>query len=435
MPLVLPPFGHGFSRLLASPTPEREEELLRWRPRALTILIWVALLSRLPHMYFLIAGPLSDSLRPMAAMAGAIFLANLTIALARRMNHSLRAWLFLIFQSTTAVMMLLRLGLSGIGRTLLVVPPIYALVLLGRRSGLLWAALSLLLFTAVSALVARGVLAHTLLLEQDSTEPKVWFSAGVGLLTIIVPVSVLLERFVALLQRISDSERAARERLEVETKERQLLEVALMETSERERNAVGHELHDGVCQQLTGALLRCQVAQRSLSEKDAPLAGHLGAIVDLLDESLSQAHDLARGLSPGELEPGALGPAIRELARWVRETHELVCEFKTDEGCGNGLDATACAQVYRIAQEAVTNALKHGKPSHLWIRLLNDPAGVRLEVENDGRSLQSENSSGMGLRIMRNRAERAGGRLALEPRPSGGLILQCIVPTPLTVRT
>ncbi len=404
-----------------------EDGLLRWRPRALTILIWVTFFARLPHTLNTVLGPVSGTMGPLARIAVPFHLAYLGLALARRMNHVLRAWAFLCLQSASVVILLLGLGLSGMGRMLLVVQPIYALVLLGRRPGLIWAALSLLLYAAVTAAVGCGVLAHTLLLEQNSTKLGVWVVSGSSLVAVILPSAVLLERFLALLQRTSDSEHAAHRRLEAETRERRLLDVALMETSERERTVVGHELHDGVCQQLTAAMLRCQVLQRTLREKDAPEAGPLRAIVDLLDESLSHAHDLARGLSPGDLEPGALGPALRDLARRARETRDLVCEVEED-GCGAGVDRTVAMQLYRIAQEAVTNALKHGDPGHVWIRLLRDEAGVRLEVENDGRSLRSDNGAGMGVRIMRNRAARAGGELTLGARPEGGTTLRCSAP-------
>ncbi len=417
------------ARLLNDPNTDQDGELARWRPRALTVLTWVALLSHLPHMLYLVVGPFTEALGPMAWLAAAVFVAVLGLALAPRMNHVLRAWLFLSFESVTTVSLLLRLGFSGMGRTLLIVPPIYALVLLGRRSGLIWAGLSALMYAGVTVLAARGVLEHTLLVQLDSTKAGVWLSGGAGLLTVLVPVSVLLDRFVALLWRVSESERATRQCLEMETWERRLLDVALLETSERERKVLGHELHDGVCQQLTGALLRSQVVLRTLREQQSPEASQVRAVVDLLDESLSQAHELAQGLSPGELPPGALGPALRDLARRVRETHELGCEFQEDGFSGQVAQAAA-TQLYRIAQEAVTNALKHGKPNQVWIRLVGDRGAVRLEVENDGQSPGTASAAGMGLRIMRGRAEQVGGTLALQSRPEGGALLQCMAPLP-----
>jgi signal transduction histidine kinase len=331
-------------------------------------------------------------------------------------------------------MLLLQIGLLGVGRLMLIVLPIYALVLLGRRPGLVWLGLSLSIFVVVTALVTQGALNQTLLFHEDPAAPKAWHGASLGLFQTLLTVSVLVERFLALLQRTFEAERTARQRLEVETRERQFLEVALLETSDRERKDLGRDLHDGICQQITGALLRCQVAQKELRAKELPEASHLRAIVELLDDSLSQAHDLARGLSPGDLEQGGLGPALKELARRVRETHELACEFE-DDGGGGALDPAAATQLYRVAQEAVTNALKHGNPRHVWIRIRTDPAGVRLEVENDGRSLDLNNPAGMGQRIMRNRAERVGGRLELKPRAGSGVLLQCVAPLSRKVAT
>lgn len=413
--------------LAAAPAVEPGGELLRWRPRALTILIWVAILARLPHSLLTLVGPFAKTLSPMSALVGPMLAAYVALALARKMDHARRAWLFLALQSVSTVILLLGLGLSGMGRLMLLVLPIYALVLLGRREGLIWLGLSVALYAGVTAAVARGVLAHTMSFPQNSTDARVWLAGMPGLLATSVPVCVLLERFLALLQRISDAERAGRARLQLETRERRLLESALLETSERERSAVGHELHDGVCQQLTAARLRCQVFARGFGDEQQPEAEHLRQIVDLLDESLGQAHELARGLSPGELDAGALAPALQEIVRRVRERNELDCALEHD-GRGEQVDRAVATQLYRIAQEAVTNALKHASPSRIWIRLLADPVGVRLEVENDGRALGAQGSSGMGVRIMRSRAERVGGALALEARVGGGALVRCVAP-------
>ncbi|HEY3452740.1 MAG TPA: sensor histidine kinase [Myxococcales bacterium] len=426
--------GRRLSRLFSAPDSAQEDELTSWRRKALTILIWVGLLSRVPHLYLLVAAPHFQELRPMRPLTGVLFLVSVWLGLARGMNHALRAWLYLSAVAVTATMLLLQIGLLGVGRLMLIVLPIYALVLLGRRPGLVWLGLSLSIFVVVTALVTQGALNQTLLFHEDPAAPKAWHGASLGLFQTLLTVSVLVERFLALLQRTFEAERTARQRLEVETRERQFLEVALLETSDRERKDLGRDLHDGICQQITGALLRCQVAQKELRAKELPEASHLRAIVELLDDSLSQAHDLARGLSPGDLEQGGLGPALKELARRVRETHELACEFE-DDGGGGALDPAAATQLYRVAQEAVTNALKHGNPRHVWIRIRTDPAGVRLEVENDGRSLDLNNPAGMGQRIMRNRAERVGGRLELKPRAGSGVLLQCVAPLSRKVAT
>jgi signal transduction histidine kinase len=288
----------------------------------------------------------------------------------------------------------------------------------------------LLLFGGVVVLAARGVLAHTVLMQQDSLALQNWAAAGVGLLSAIVPPTVLVERFVALLQSFIRAERVARERLEAETQEKQLLQLALAESSERERQSLGRELHDSVCQQITAALLCCRVMQRVQRNQPDSEAAHLETIMGLLDDALSEAHDLARGLSPGNEHPGQLGNALRELARQVRETHEVACDVQ-DDGSGAGLPPDVAIQLYRIAQEAVLNALKHAAPGHVSIRLARDAGGLRLEVENDGRVLQTPVVPGRGVRIMRGRAERVGAALSVEPRTGtgvGGAVVRCVVP-------
>lgn len=223
------------------------------------------------------------------------------------------------------------------------------------------------------------------------------------------------------------AQRRARRRIEAESLERRVLERALLDTAERERQSVGHELHDGVCQQISGALLRCRVVERTLASRKAPEVEHLRAMADMLDASLRDAHELAQGLSPGELDPGTVASAIQELARRVRENFEAACEYE-DDGCGTRVDGPAATQLYRITQEAVTNALKHGNPSTIWIDLRQEGQTIRLTVENDGRDLSEGRPQGMGQRIMRYRAELIGGRITLDTRKGGGVRLVCTIP-------
>lgn len=223
------------------------------------------------------------------------------------------------------------------------------------------------------------------------------------------------------------AQREGRRRIQAEAMERRFLERSLLETAERERRSIGHELHDGVCQQITGALLRCRVAERSLGAREVPEVAHLQVMADLLDSSLGEAHALAQGLSPGDLEPGALGAALTELARRTRERFEVACEF-TEDGSGAAVDGPATTQLYRIAQEAVNNALKHAAPQGVWIGLHREDGRILLSVEDDGRGLGSGQPTGMGQRIMRYRAELIGGVISLGPRPGGGTRLVCAAP-------
>jgi signal transduction histidine kinase len=226
--------------------------------------------------------------------------------------------------------------------------------------------------------------------------------------------------------------REARLRIEAEVKERRFLERALLDTSERERRSIGHELHDGVCQQISGALLRCRVAERSMRDREAPELPHLQAVTDLLDASLGETHNLAQGLSPSDLTPGSLGSALEELARRTRETHEVLCEVEED-GCSTHLDGPITTQLYRIAQEAVANALKHGHPEEIRISLRSEADRIYLRIENDGLPLGTTHSKiqigGMGQRIMRYRAELIQGILILESLDQGGVVLTCSIPS------
>jgi len=255
--------------------------------------------------------------------------------------------------------------------------------------------------------------------------------AAYGLLsldTFLPFIGILLALDMAYLL---SARRAARLLVEAEEKERRLLERALLDTTERERRSIGHELHDGVCQQISGALLRYHVAERSLQEREAPELVHLRVMASLLDTSLDETHRLAMGLSPSDLVPGSLGSALEALARSTREAHEVICEFQED-GSTLELDGPVTTQLYRITQEAVANALKHGHPEEIRISLRKERARLLLRVENDGRAQSSgeapTQAGGMGQRIMRYRAELIQGTLDLKPLEGGGFALICSIP-------
>ncbi len=233
---------------------------------------------------------------------------------------------------------------------------------------------------------------------------------------------------------VLSARRRARLRLEAEVKERRVLERALLDTSERERRDIGHELHDGVCQQITGALLRCRVAERLVEGREAPEKVHLRAMAELLETSLGETHNLAQGLSPGDLEPGSLGSALEELARRTRETFDVNCESEED-GSSARIDGPATTQLYRIAQEAVANALKHAAPGEIRLSLGAEKSRLLLRVVNDGCSPEpGAASGGMGRRIMGYRAELISAELSLGPREGGGAILTCSLPLSPTAR-
>ena len=404
MSFVEPPAATGSSQL--------ESSILRWRQRALDFVLYAGIaLGTVPLLLVFLPGaePLPLGLRLTSL---AVYALVIVLALARSAPHDLRAWGLFSALLTLAAVMLAARGLEGGGRLFLVVVPLFATVLLGPRSGYIAAALSLALYTAAAALLnAGGPWSPMAAGHADSA--KLWLLQGALLVLVTAPGTFDTGSFVE-----ADSERRRLER-------------ALLETGERERRAVGHQLHDGPCQQITAALLRCKVAHNALSAGGAHAeAAHLQAISELLDASVAEIHDLARGLSPAALSPGALVAALDGLARRVRASGAVECELVHD-GAARAADVELSSQLFRIAQEAVTNALRHAHARRISIELARCPEGDRLLIRDDGVGFAPDgNRDGMGLRIMRYRSELIGGSFAIGAAPGRGTLVTCTLPLP-----
>jgi signal transduction histidine kinase len=229
-----------------------------------------------------------------------------------------------------------------------------------------------------------------------------------------------------------DLEARVRERtvaLRREMAERQRLEEEILKVSERERRSIGHDLHDSLCQHLTGTALAGQVLGERLVAKSLPEAADAGKVVELIEEGINLARNLARGLYPVDVEAEGLMDAFKDLAAGVTNGGKARCVFE----CAAPVlihDDEAATQLYRIAQEAVRNALQHGKPKRIGLTLAERGGFVTLTVEDDGTGVPEipQKSDGLGIRIMAHRAAILGGSFAIEPGPTGGTIVTCSVP-------
>lgn len=411
---------------------ESDAGIPRWRQRALDRVLWAMLavgLAPVLLVWRVLPEPVVPAYRPVVLL---LWIVVLALALARRLDHDVRAWTFLVAGFVAATTMLAGRGLEGAGRLVLVVLPVYATVLVGSRAGWATGAASLALFAAVGALEAAGTLRPLQVARTGESETVFWAVQGTMLLLVVLPALLLVAGFIDLLQRTLAAERAAAARAAEADLERRRLEGVLLETGERERREVGHQLHDGPCQQLTAALLRCRVAQNALAARGSPgeEVAHLESIAGLLDASIGEIHDLARGLSPAELSPGAFAAALGDLAAQVRAATSIDCEVAHD-GVAQPVTAEASSQLFRIAQEAVGNATRHAGATHIRVGLDDDEHGLRLFVEDDGAGIVAgAPTGGMGLRIMRYRAELIGGSLSVAPAPGGGTRVTCLLPRP-----
>ena len=228
-----------------------------------------------------------------------------------------------------------------------------------------------------------------------------------------------------------DLEERVRQRtsaLTEEMAERERLEKELLNVSEREQQRIGHDLHDSLCQQLTAAALAGKVLADQLADQPAPAAA-AQRVVTIVGDSINLARSLAHGLAPVELEAAGLMQAFEELVDTITEQFRVECRFVCEVPLLIPEAATA-THLYRIAQEAISNAIKHGQAKHIAVHLAQTEAGTMLEVTDDGVGLPDPLPAGrgMGLRIMAHRATMIGGTFAVCRSVAGGTVVTCIVP-------
>lgn len=210
--------------------------------------------------------------------------------------------------------------------------------------------------------------------------------------------------------------------------ERKMIEKELIEISDREQCRFGQDLHDGLCQHLAGIEYLTQSLKASLAEKSHPEADQAAQIAMLIGQASAHAHDLSRGLSPVPLEAGGLMSALQELAATTERLFRVRCELRSD---GKVLihDNAAATHLYRIAQEAVSNAIKHGKARCMVINLARDRDWTVLSIKNDGAELPENQPGNVGLggRIMNFRAGMIGGVIEMRHAPDRQPMVVCSI--------
>jgi signal transduction histidine kinase len=202
--------------------------------------------------------------------------------------------------------------------------------------------------------------------------------------------------------------------LREEIMERVRLETALLGVSEREQRRIGHELHDSLCQHLTGTALAAQVLSGELASRGIKEAKNADNLVTMIEEGIDLSRSLARGLAPLDLDAEGLAEALRALASVTSVAGQVKCQLLVQSSLAVSHSELA-TQLFRIAQEAVRNAQKHADATLIIIRLEQDEKGVSLVVEDDGKGLPHtwRNGDGMGMHIMRYRATMVGAQFSV----------------------
>lgn len=219
---------------------------------------------------------------------------------------------------------------------------------------------------------------------------------------------------------------AMNETLEAEMQRRQRLESEILQVTERERANISQDLHDSLCQELTATAFLLKSRARALARTDPEAGEALIEGAEMVNRNAGLARDLARGLHPLELGSGGLISALRELASRTSQTVTCRCE------CPRSLrvpDEAVAVNLYRIAQEAVTNALKHAKPTDVVIVIERRQDEIHLVITDNGTPKRARKTKGgLGIQMMQYRANVSGGTLKVESKKGKGTRVSCRVP-------
>jgi two-component system CheB/CheR fusion protein len=222
--------------------------------------------------------------------------------------------------------------------------------------------------------------------------------------------------------------RAINRDLENEIKERSRLEQEILLISEREKRRIGQDLHDSLCQELAATAFLLESKAETLRKSHPEEAKTFSESAHTVNENVGLARDLARGLHPIELSSSGLVNALRELCYRTHQS-KLECHFVCPKPV-RVRDESVALNLYRIAQEAVGNALKHSKSKEIVVSLARNGKNLVLKIRDNGGGFgTSKPGSGLGIHIMKYRAASMGGELTVESKKGNGTTITCTVPS------
>ncbi len=207
---------------------------------------------------------------------------------------------------------------------------------------------------------------------------------------------------------------------------RKRLESQVLEVSSREQRRIGQDLHDVLGQNLTGLAFLIRVLEHRLTQKNLPEAEDAARAGEVIKQAIAQTRALSRGLCPIDQKAEGLMTALQALAGNITEFYGISCLFEAEQPVLVN-DMAAAMHLYHIAQEAINNAIKHGKADQVRIRLGHEPDGFAMSIADNGGGMPAEPNPrrGIGLNIMQYRAGMIGGTLEIRPNPTGGTIVTC----------
>jgi len=209
--------------------------------------------------------------------------------------------------------------------------------------------------------------------------------------------------------------------------ERHQMEERVLEINEIEQRRLGREIHDDLCQQLAAIGCLARVVEQELRKSGSQIADSVHEIVALVSQANARAREISRGSAAAVLDTDGLPGALEELARLTAKATGKKCVFECEGEESTG-SLGADLQLYRIAQEAVNNAVRHAEATEILIRLVRLDRKIVLSITDDGCGTGSESLDGMGFRTMSYRAEASGGSLKVRPREPKGTEIYCVIP-------
>ena len=261
--------------------------------------------------------------------------------------------------------------------------------------------------------------------------PLLWRSECIGSLAIYSDQSLAFQKEeTLLLQNLAGD--IAYGLIALRTRaERELLQREILHISEREQRRIAQDLHDGVCQQLIGISYLASALHRRFALRNDPDAPNLARIAETLRSSAADARALSHCVHPVGPAPDAIVKALATFARVTSGMFDITCRFISPRPVK--LPQETAANLYRIAQEAVTNAIKHGASTRITIRLIRQGRdGILLSIRDNGTGIPTRPSgspaSGIGLQIMSYRASMCGGILDIRKSPPRGTLVTCRLP-------
>jgi signal transduction histidine kinase len=243
---------------------------------------------------------------------------------------------------------------------------------------------------------------------------------------IVIGLLHLLKRITLRLE--SSVEQKSKDLLK-EMSERGRLEREIIDLSERQQRRFGQELHDVVCQELTGVAIAAHMLVRKLTAGEHEETTHARELAFMADHALETTRSVARGFFTAGFDGAGLAEALQETARRTESQNRISCSVRWQENLAI-TNEDLVIHLFRIAQEAIHNVVKHAAASHIEVSLKSEDKTLRLVVEDDGKGLpqSKDRGQGLGLRIMAYRAGLIGAEFKTEHPSQGGTRIVCLVP-------